>query len=272
MIDLAKVIYLNTPSRFLRDIYYKFFCAVVRKKIVVLSIDGINYKLDLGEVIDLGIYLNRYEPDMVAVIQEFCRPGFTVLDIGANVGAHTLRLLRTVGDKGKVYAFEPTDYAYNKLIGNISLNRYKNITPVKMVLSDKNALRQKINFRSSWPTKGKPLEQESEVDFIRLDDWCERENILNVDLIKLDVDGNEYNVIKGAGSMLTKWHPLILMEAWGPNFSDESRNPFILLKNYGYRFYNTNTRDEYINIDDLKSAVSFEGKMLDFSFNIVAKF
>jgi FkbM family methyltransferase len=271
IINLAKRIYLNTPYQSLRSLYFRIFCTMVRNRIVQSSIDGINYKLYLGEIIDVSIYLNKYEPEMTTAIEKFCRPGFIVLDIGANIGAHALRIARIVGECGRVYAFEPSDYAYQKLIHNISLNQFTNIIPVQIVLSDRNLLQQSIHFRSSWPTKGNPAEQESIVDFTRLDDWCKRENCEHVDLIKLDVDGNEYSVIMGAESLLTSQHPLILMEVWGPNFSDNLKNPFIVLKQFGYRFFHIDTEEEYVSIDDLRAIVSLDRKLLDYSFNIVAK-
>lgn len=272
IINLAKQIYLNTPYQPLRSIYYRIFCALVRNRVVQTSIDGINYKLDLGEAIDVGVYLNRYEPDVTAAIEKLCQPGFTVLDIGANIGAHALRLSMIVGEAGKIYAFEPTNYAYSKLVYNISLNQFKNIIPLQIVLSDKNLLRQSIHFRSSWPTRGNPVEQESIVDFTTLDDWFKREYIERVDLIKLDVDGNESSVIMGAKSLLTSQHPLIIMEVWGLNFSNELRNPYILLKQFGYRFFHIDTGAEYSSIDDLRSIVTLNGKLMDYSFGIVAKY
>ena len=272
LVDLAKKIYLATPYQPLRSIYYHLYCTMVRNRIIHTSIGGINYKLHLGEVIDLCIYLNRYEPDVTAAIEKLCRPGFTVLDIGANIGAHALRLSKIVGASGRVYAFEPTDYAYQKLIHNISLNQFNNIIPVQIALSDKNLLQQSIHFKSSWPTSGKSVEQESIVDFIKLDDWCNKENIEHVDLIKLDVDGNEYSLIKGAEYMLTNHHPIILMEVWGPNFSDNSKNPYAALKKLGYRFFHIDTGKEYKRIDDLKAIVSLNGKLSDHSFNIIARY
>jgi FkbM family methyltransferase len=271
MINLAKKLYFSTPNQRLRRIYYQIFCAMVRDRIVQTHIDGIQYRLDLGENIDVGIYLNRYEPDMAAGMEKLCQPGFTVLDIGANIGAHTLRIAKFVGESGRVYAFEPTDYAYQKLVHNISLNQFKNIIPLQIVLSDRNLLRQSIRFKSSWPTKGNPKNRESIVDFARLDDWRRKENIEHVDLIKLDVDGNEYSVIMGAKSLLVSQHPLILMEVWGPNFADDLKNPFIALKQLGYRFYHITSGEEYLKIDDLRSIVSSDGKLLDHSFNIVAR-
>ena len=220
-----------------------------------------NYKLDLSEVIDVSVYLGRYEPDMTSAMQRFCRPGFTVMDIGANIGAHTLRFAQIVGESGKVCAFEPTDYAYKKLVKNISLNQFTNIVANQIALSDRNLQQQRIEFRSSWPTKGSPKQRESIVDFVRLDDWSKRENIKHVDLIKLDVDGNEHSVIMGSKSLLADQHPPILVEVWGPNFADDSKNPFVALKNLGYSFFHIDTEEEYVSIDDLRIVVTRAGKL-----------
>lgn len=272
LINFAKKIYFNTPWQWLRSIYFFIFSTLVRNRKVEASIDGINYYLDLGENIDLHVYLNRYEPDMSAIIPQVCQSGFIVLDIGANIGAYALRFSKIIGVSGRVYAFEPTDYAYKKLINNISLNESQNIIPLQLALSDKNLSQQVIRFRSSWPTRGKHILQESKVDFIKLDDWFKNENIKNVNLVKLDVDGNEYAVIKGGESLLTSQRPIILMEVWGPNFSDDFKNPFSLLQQWGYRFYDIATGNEYIKVDDLRARVSSEEKLLDCSFNIVARF
>ena len=271
MLDLVKKIYLGTNNQSLRKFYYYSFCTVVRNRTVQKSIDGLVYELDLGERIDVGLYLSRYEKDMVAAIEKYCRPKYNVLDIGANIGAHTLRLAKIVGESGNVYAFEPTDYAYRKLVHNISLNHFKNIIPIHMALSDRNLLRQNIQFISSWPTKGSTKKQKGIVDFIKLDNWCKRENIDQVNLIKLDVDGNEYSVIEGAKSLLTNQHPLILMEVWGPNFADNLKNPFTLLKQLGYRFFHIDSEKEYEGVDSLRAIVSSNGQLLNSSFNMIAR-
>jgi len=270
-INIAKKIYQHTPWLLVRSFLFNTFCSLVKNREVLASIDGVNFRLDLGEVVDLCLYLGRYEPDMTAAIETHCQTGYTVLDIGANIGAHALRLAKIVGDSGKVYAFEPTDYAYNKLAHNISLNWFTNIVPQQLALSDVSQPQKKIRFRSSWPTNGQPIERESNVDFIRLDDWCKNENVRQVDLIKLDVDGNEYSVIMGALSLLSRQHPPILMEVWGPNFVDDSKNPFIVLQQIGYKFFHIETGEEYAGIADLRALVSQDGELLDFSISIVAR-
>lgn len=85
--------------------------------------DGFTWDLDLREGIDFAIYLlGRFEASTTRAYEGIVRPGDTVLDIGANIGAHTLPLARLVGPAGRVVAFEPTRYAHDKLLINLSLN------------------------------------------------------------------------------------------------------------------------------------------------------
>ena len=82
----------------------------------------VSWTLDLREGIDFSIWLlGAFELATVRAYERLVRPGDTVLDIGANIGAHTLHLARAVGAQGKVYAIEPTDYAIGKLKANIAL-------------------------------------------------------------------------------------------------------------------------------------------------------
>ncbi len=80
------------------------------------------WRLDLHEGIDLAIYLGVYERETLSAWKGLVAPGSVVLDIGANIGAHTLPLASLVGCDGKVIAFEPTAYAFEKLCANIALN------------------------------------------------------------------------------------------------------------------------------------------------------
>src|SRR3984893_15716811 len=84
---------------------------------------GINYELDLSQGIDFAIFLgNIYERQTRAALRKLVSPGSLVLDIGANIGAHTLPLAQLVGPNGRVMAFEPTDFAFRKLSRNLGLN------------------------------------------------------------------------------------------------------------------------------------------------------
>src|SRR6202008_4652242 len=90
---------------------------------VIVNRGGVRWSLDLAEGIDFSIYLlGAFEPSTAATIQKLVKPGDVALDIGANIGAHTLGLARSVGPQGRVFAFEPTDFAFQKLLQNLSLN------------------------------------------------------------------------------------------------------------------------------------------------------
>jgi FkbM family methyltransferase len=264
-------IYLATPWRAVRRLYFKLFCDLVRGRKTRASVDGIVYELDLSEMIDVCVLLGRYEADMAAGIEKYGRSGMTALDIGANIGAHTFRLARRVGAAGRVYAFEPTDYAFQKLIRNLELNTFNNVVPYKLALSVDNLRAQRIRYRSSWPTNGVQRETESVVDFQRLDDVLKEARSAPISLIKLDVDGNEHSVLRGGEETLRRDQPIILLEVWGPNFANDNTNPFIWLKARGYRFYDIQTEAEFPSVEVLRERVSANGKLLDYSFNIVAK-
>ncbi len=90
---------------------------------VVVSRGRVKWALDLHEAIDFTIYLfGMLERQTVWVCQRLVKAGDVVLDIGANIGAHTLHLTRLVGPQGRVVAFEPSDVAFRKLTTNLTLN------------------------------------------------------------------------------------------------------------------------------------------------------
>ena len=81
----------------------------------VVSRGGIKYSIDLTEAIDFNIFLGGWEPKTLKFLRDNLRSGDVVIEVGANVGAHTLVMSRIVEKSGHVYAFEPTDFAMSKL-------------------------------------------------------------------------------------------------------------------------------------------------------------
>src|SRR5262249_10499960 len=148
------------------------YAKAVRSRVVQADVDGARYELHLGEMIDLALYLHQFEPDVRAAIRRITKPGMTVLDIGANIGAHTLLFSALVGPEGRVVAFEPTEFAYAKLEKNLSLNPGLRVELVRVALADRTARRQEVDFRASWQTNGGRTNGLSTVDMIPLDDWA----------------------------------------------------------------------------------------------------
>jgi FkbM family methyltransferase len=272
LMKLAHIFYRATPFSGLRSAYFKVYSFVVRNRTVRSEIDGAVFELDLGEVIDLAMYLELFEPDVVQAIKDHTKPGMSVIDIGANIGAHTLRFCNLVGKTGHVYAFEPTSYAFLKLKRNLSLNYYPQASAINVALSDENLASREIRFRSSWKTNGKNVINTDHVEFIRLDDWCDKHSVDNIGLIKIDVDGNEFPILVGGLVLIKRCKPLLIMEAVGPHFDDDARNPFKVLAQIGYRFRDTKTGVDYGGIDEMREILPRNDLEMTKSINVIAYF
>lgn len=268
---IAKAIYRLTPIPALRRWYFAAFCRLVRARTVTATIGGSTYELDLGETIDVALYLGQYERDVAAALQRYCRPGMTVLDIGANIGAHTLPIGRLVTKSGAVYAFEPMAFAFRKLSRNVSLNDAVHIHPVHAALGEARAEGLVLNYRASWQTTGGRADHASSVDVIRLDDWCRAQGVDDVGLIKIDVDGNEFAAFTGGAELLRRCRPVIVMEAVWPHFATDDRNPFLLLQGLGYRFFDTKSGTEFPTVQALARLLPVGDDAMKVSMNVIAR-
>ena len=215
--------------------------------------DGVRWRLDLTEGIDLAIYLfGHFEPTTVAAYRRLVRPGQTVVDIGANIGAHTLHLARAVGPGGRVLAVEPTAYAFGKLLANLALNPLlaeRVLARQAMLGPPGRGLTEPAIF-SSWPLTGSgpsrdpthrgELKATTGAEATSLDELLEREKIKAVDFFKMDVDGFECEVLAGAQRTLANERPAIVMEL--APYALETRGQSLdalvgMLASHGYRLY-----------------------------------
>jgi FkbM family methyltransferase len=185
---------------------------------------GINYDLDLSQGIDFAIYLgNIYERQTRAALRRLVSPSSLVLDIGANIGAHTLHLAQLVGPAGRVIAFEPTDFAFRKLRRNLELNPQlaSRVTACHCFLTDTDAAPVPSEIYSSWPLQqqeglhAKHLGREMKTESAQarsLDGVLAELADRKVQLVKLDVDGFECDVLRGATGLLRDVRPIFVME------------------------------------------------------------
>jgi FkbM family methyltransferase len=220
---------------------------------VIVDRHGIRYHLDLSEGIDFSIYLlGAFEPGTQRTLKRLLKPGDTVFDIGANIGAHTLSLAQCVGPSGKVYAFEPTDFAFEKLRRNLALNpdSQARTFPQQLLLAAKPTEQSEQEIYASWPLqndgsvhpkhRGRLVSaQHATVD--TLDAFVARQDIRRLDLIKIDVDGHELPVLQGAVEALRCFRPILVMEM-SPYIHAELHHNFAelvgLLKTAGYSLWN----------------------------------
>jgi FkbM family methyltransferase len=149
-------------------------------------------------------------------VRSFLSSGMTFVDVGANIGYFSLPSASIVGPTGKVIAFEPTPAVADRLRENIRLNRLANVTVVQSAVSDYEGRAQFFqsaddpegNSLYGQPSSSAPLE----VATVTLDDELSRRGIFGVNLIKIDAEGAELAVLKGARRVLAADHPAILLE------------------------------------------------------------
>lgn len=231
-------------------------------KTIVKTIDGIKYELDLGTLVHAQIYhYGCWEPDTTKLIETCVKEGMTVFDIGASTGPHTLRMAKLVGPKGKVYAFEPSSELYPKLIDGVLLNDFKNIVIERVALSDKEE-RKLFYTNSLCRIKGEEIQRpEYSTMFTTLDLYTERFKVKYIDFIKLDVDGHETKILKGAQRIIKKSKPIMIVEfARGcqEKYGNSIEELKDIIESFGYSFYSVKTLLKY---DDVLDAVPETGSI-----------
>lgn len=220
---------------------------------------GIQFHLELNEAIDCSLYVTgTYENDLIQASKKLIREDMVIFDIGANCGVHTLWMASLLKGKGRVFAFEATEYAFHRLIKNINLNLplKKIITPIHIFLKASEADDKENYVSSSWDISrtiedpkrhalnGGFDHQVSSVQ-MTLDRWVLENQITKLDLIKLDVDGNETTILQGAQKTIEKYRPLIFMELSPIHFEDRMdsfRDQIELITKHHYEFFDMNNK------------------------------
>ncbi len=171
-----------------------------------VNIFGYSIDLDLADYIQRSIYLNTFEEHESSLVKGYLKRGMTFVDVGANVGYYTLMAASLVGTEGQVLAFEPSPYAFGRLESAIKKNSLAQVHVAQVGLSDAAGelqlyIRETIgNHTPSMLANegGTPIN----VPVQRLDDYLRAAGVDHVDLMKIDVEGFEPNVIRGAGGYL----------------------------------------------------------------------
>jgi FkbM family methyltransferase len=185
-------------------------------------------------------FLGDYEPEIKKIFKSYINNKDTVLDIGANIGLHTLYFSELVGTEGKVISFEPVPYNFRRLQENVKLNNAANIETENIALSDKNEIINiNIDEKSSNPGSFNLFELNGSVKIdCRIGDEIVGDE--KVDFIKIDVEGYEGYVIAGLLKTIEKNKPFIIFE-YDLNYQEKTGLPkdyiFNLLRPLGYSFY-----------------------------------
>jgi len=157
---------------------------------------------------------SELETDM---LRQLCRPGTTVVEVGANVGSHTVPLARHLGPTGRMIAVEPQPAIFQNLCANIALNGLGNVETLQKAFgaSVSEAWIPRLNYAVQNNFGGisvmeRPVEgqQDIKVDVVPLDSL----NLEHLHLVKIDAEGMEIEVLKGAEKTIAAKRPLIYLE------------------------------------------------------------
>ena len=169
------------------------------------------------------------------VFEQIVRAGDCVVEVGANIGSHTVHLAQLVGNTGVVWAFEPQRLVFQILAGNMAINSLTNVHCEQKCVSD---IPGKVNVPvldvsrvNNWGGLSLENTEEGEpVEVVTLDSL----GLSRCDFLKIDVEGMELKVLKGGTGVINAFRPMIYAEA---DKEDKKKALFSWLHEKRYRMY-----------------------------------
>ena len=206
-------------SKYLVKLFYRNFLIFIttfkfKKTIILKSYKNYKLILNLKEYTAWSYYFKNYEKNVTDFIKKKLKKDSNVVDVGANLGFYSI-LFSTIASKGKIYAFEPENKNYKKILKNIKINNLKNIKLYNVGLSNFKSNR-KLILTSKINDGGHFIETNSNFkkynyQKIKTD---KLDNIITTkkkfEIIKIDVEGHELEVLEGMKETLKKTKFIII--------------------------------------------------------------
>ena len=188
------------------------------------------------------------EPNEMAFVDRFLEPGMVFLDAGANEGVYTLLASARVGGTGRVYAFEPSSREFSRLGQNLALNSISNVTALAVALLDKDG-EEELNIAEAEHGGQNTLGAfayeiaslgRERVTTRKIDSVLREYRVRRLDLMKLDVEGAEPWLLRGADRTLRKIRPVLLFEVSEPslrNMGSSAEELLAFIRSFRYDVY-----------------------------------
>lgn len=219
--------------------------------------EGIRYRLDLSEYMEWVIYfgLNVEGHDE---LYRLIKPGMQLFDIGTNIGETLLNMARLTGPSGRVFGFEPVHENFEKCMTNLALNKFNHVKVRQAALSDKNETLYfghgaNLNSGGIFMTRNSGQDSPA-VKAMTLDQVVMEEGLTAVSLLKIDVEGFEYNVLQGGSASIKKYRPLLFVEVDDEHLKRQGVSAEMLeslIKSYGYTIKRAGSGDLHLQHYDL---------------------
>jgi len=152
-----------------------------------------------------------------AFVLSLLHPGERVVEVGANIGSHTVGIAKTVGPGGGVVAIEPQPSIFRVLCANLALNALANVNPCAVACGAQRGIIQvplldynlPVDHNSGGVSLGES-DQGLPVSVVPLDEMLDPG--VSIQLMKVDVEGMELDVLRGAASLIGRHRPLLYVE------------------------------------------------------------
>lgn len=231
---VSKILFYSVPARMSvrHGIFTRLFCRFLPTFWLRILPDKnrLCYRSSDWEVIELLIR-EIYSQEVYDHFE--VKFGFKIIDAGAHIGVYALKASKRVGEEGLVIALEPDPNNFRMLCKNIKINECKNVIPLNSALGSYNG---KIKlYLCPWSGGHSTVQKHGKddrwvmVQVRTLESLCREFHMKNVDLVKIDVEGAESEVVKGAKNISIKRYVIEVS-----HFAEEAQELEDLLSSRGY--------------------------------------
>lgn len=238
-------------------------------------VDGNKIFLDKDDSLRLSI-LGVYEPLMIKLFKEKIKPGDIVVDVGAHIGYHTLSASKWVGKSGKVYSFEPEKNNFALLSSNVKINNCKNVILVNKAAAEVNKKAELFispNNEAHHSLVDNGGQERISVEAVSLDEFFGKRS-KNIAVVKMDVEGGEYSVVKGMKNILKENRRLTLFTEFSPLALKKAGNSpsgyLNLLKSYGFSIFVIDEKNSVVVPVNIPRLLSSYPPSRDWHVNLLA--
>lgn len=224
--------------------------------------------LNPSDFVDRYLFIEgEYEGSNLEFLRAVCKPGSTIVDLGANIGWFTLAAAQIVGSSGAVFAFEPAPGIFRRLSQNVALNRDASRGSIALVNKAVGDCEGEVAFYestdgnsglSSMRDIGSACKERVIVPVVVLDSMLGL--LPSVRLVKMDIEGAEVKALRGMRALVERDHPVLMIEVTDRflrQMGSSAKDLCELVEGWGYAVYRRDANG------DLKEVTSAPAEQCD---------
>jgi FkbM family methyltransferase len=280
---LGQRIPVRGPARLLNKSYARTRYAPGVRLTRTTTAIGDTFDIDLSSTLEWQLWtFGGWERHFAELFRHLIRPGDRCIDVGANIGVHTVRLARLAGPDGEVIAVEPDPDVLRRMRRNVALNNVANVRIVNAAASDRKGDMQLYRpnpgdtnrARASLLHHAYLTGASASVPVVTLDEVSDGAPVA---LVKIDVEGHEAAVVRGAVGIIDSCAPAVVFEYAPELFGSPAHTPFDWLADRGYEIFRIRSARHALTgrgrlaIDPLVERPLLGGDMLAVSGAMIAR-